>query len=297
VSSRIVAQRAIDGTVLSTANIYFTSHDSAGAHVFRTAQTATPGQESELCREANGRFGDIIFANISGSFFGYFFALVNGSTTIRRIPLAPSPGEVAKVVGPSIPDLDIVTGNSNLATDGTSLYWQTDSAVNRMPIAGGPITVLDHTDLTRPVMGLQIVNMDIFYAAGRLVYHVPANGPVVAPPSTRIFFNTATGVAAFATRPGSIYLADRNGAVGWHSENGTGQILQAPGAAYVTSLTYDATHSTLAWTQMASTWQMRVEVGANIVTTPVGANPCRLIVGGTGEIFWSDDEGLRAFHL
>jgi hypothetical protein len=45
---RIVAQRVADGMVLSTGNLYFTAHDNAGARVFRTAQSATPGQEAVL---------------------------------------------------------------------------------------------------------------------------------------------------------------------------------------------------------------------------------------------------------
>jgi glucuronoarabinoxylan endo-1,4-beta-xylanase len=37
-----------DGMILSTGNIYFTSHDALGAHVFRTAQTSSPGEEIEI---------------------------------------------------------------------------------------------------------------------------------------------------------------------------------------------------------------------------------------------------------
>jgi hypothetical protein len=105
--SRIVALKSttgsnyagVDGMVLSTANIYFTAHDRRIASVFRTAQSATPGQEAELCREPDCRFGDIVFAKVDEVFYGYFFALVGGMTTIRRIPLAPQPGQVAEIIG------------------------------------------------------------------------------------------------------------------------------------------------------------------------------------------------------
>lgn len=63
-SSRIVAQHLVDGMVLSNANIYFTAHDGAGATVFRTAQSATPGHEADLCHEPGCRFGDIVFAKV-----------------------------------------------------------------------------------------------------------------------------------------------------------------------------------------------------------------------------------------
>ncbi|HXR02869.1 MAG TPA: hypothetical protein VN798_21065, partial [Pseudomonas sp.] len=61
--------------VLSTANLYFTAHDNAGAGVFRTAQAAKPGQEIELCHEPDCRFGDIVWAKVDEVFYGYFFAL------------------------------------------------------------------------------------------------------------------------------------------------------------------------------------------------------------------------------
>ena len=86
--SRIVALKSttgsnyagVDGMVLSTANIYFTAYDRRIASVFRTAQSATPGQEAELCREPDCRFGDIVFAKVDDVFYGYFFALAGGMT-------------------------------------------------------------------------------------------------------------------------------------------------------------------------------------------------------------------------
>src|SRR4051812_41630044 len=136
-SHRIVAQRVADGIVLSTGNIYFTAHDSAGAKVFRTGQSATPGQEVELCHEPDCRFGDIVFAKVDDVFYGYFLVLAGGVSTIRRIPLAPQPGQVAEIIGPAIPDIDIVTSQRNLITDGSSLYWQSDTAINKMSVRGG----------------------------------------------------------------------------------------------------------------------------------------------------------------
>src|SRR4051812_41171189 len=40
-----------DGMILSTGNLYFTSHDVFGANVFRMGQTSTPGQEITLYHE------------------------------------------------------------------------------------------------------------------------------------------------------------------------------------------------------------------------------------------------------
>jgi hypothetical protein len=120
-SWRIVAQRVADGMVLSTANIYFTAHDNAGAGVFRTGQSAKPGQEIELCHEPDCRFGDIVWAKVDDVFYGYFFALAGGMTTIRRIPLAPQPGQVAAIIRPAAADIDIASSHGNLVTDGSFL--------------------------------------------------------------------------------------------------------------------------------------------------------------------------------
>ena len=63
----VVSFHQPDGMILSTGNLYFTSHDALGAHVFRTAQTSSPGQEIDCISEPPGnRFGDIVFANVGG---------------------------------------------------------------------------------------------------------------------------------------------------------------------------------------------------------------------------------------
>lgn len=46
--SDLVSFRKPDGLILSTGNLYFTSHDAAGATIWRTSQTSVPGQETVL---------------------------------------------------------------------------------------------------------------------------------------------------------------------------------------------------------------------------------------------------------
>jgi hypothetical protein len=294
-SWRIVAQRVADGMVLSTANLYFTAHDNAGAGVFRTAQSAKPGQEIELCHEPDCRFGDIVWAKVDDVFYGYFFALAGGMTTIRRIPLAPQPGQVAEIIGPAAADIDIVSSHGNLVTDGSFLYWQSDTAINKMSVRGGAVTVLDRTPLTRPATGLHLVGPNLIYTVGRVVYYVPADGAsATSPPALRVVFTTATGVAAYAPLVGSIFVADRNGAIGWHADSGSGQIKQNPGAAFVTSMAYDGAHAALAWTQMAGAWQLHLEAGVNNSTFTTGANPRLALFNGAGDVYWLDDNGVIA---
>ena len=290
-SRRIIAQHVADGMVLSTANIYFTAHDNSGARVFRTAQSATPGHETELCHEPNCRFGDIVFANVDGTFYGYFFALASGMTTIRRIPLAPQPGQVAEIIGPAAADIDIVSSHGNLVTDGSFLYWQSDTAINRMPIRGGAVTVLDRTPLTRPATGLHLVGPNVIYAVDRVIYHVPANGSAITPPNLRVVFTAAVGVVACVPLVGLNYVAERNGAIVESSGNVSG-VKQGPGAASITSMAYDGAHVALAWTQMAATWQLRVDVGVQDLTLPTGANPRLAMFNAAGDVFWLDDDGV-----
>jgi hypothetical protein len=304
-SSRVIAQHVADGMVLSTANIYFTAHDNAGASVFRTAQSAAPGQEVELCHEPACQFGDIVFANVDGAFYGYFFALADGMTTIRRIPLAPQQGQAAEIIGPVPPaaDIDIVSSHGNLVTDGSFLYWQSDTAINKMPIRGGAVTILDRTPLTRPATGLHLVGPNLIYAAGRVVYYVPANGSAITLPASRVVFTTATGVVACAPRAGIIYVADRNGAIAGHYGNGGNDVTQEPGAAFITSMAYG---EAVAWTQMAAAeiapgqagarWQLRVNAGPNDYTFLIGANP-RLVMFGAAGVYWLDDDGVDTFTL
>ena len=126
-----------DGMILSTGNLYFTSHDVFGAHVFRTAQTSVPGQEIELYHEPPGsQFGDIVFAQCRRRLLRLFLGAELGNATIKRILLTGS--QVATVLTPPINDIDIVNSHHNLATDGVSLYWQEASAVKKMAIGGGP---------------------------------------------------------------------------------------------------------------------------------------------------------------
>jgi len=118
---QVISSRKPDGLAVSTGNVYFTSHDTAGAAVWRTSQTFRPGQESVLFWEAGAKFGDIVFAQIAGNFFGFFFALKNNVLTIRRVPLT---GGNATVIT-TITNVDIENSHHNLVTDGVNLSGRT----------------------------------------------------------------------------------------------------------------------------------------------------------------------------
>ena len=96
--AQLVSSRKPDGLILSTGNLYFTSHDAAGAAVWRTSQTSVPGQETVLYWEAGARFGDIVFAQVGGNFFGYFFAQ-NGGVMRREIQVTGRQDETVRFAG------------------------------------------------------------------------------------------------------------------------------------------------------------------------------------------------------
>ena len=134
--AQLISSRKPDGLILSTGNLYFTTHDAAGATVWRTSQASVPGQETVLYWEAGARFGDIVFAQVGGSFFGYFFAQNGGVITIKRVSLT---GGNATTLA-TITNVDIANSHRNLVTDGVSLFWQDDRTVRRMSINGGAVT-------------------------------------------------------------------------------------------------------------------------------------------------------------
>src|ERR1041385_4306266 len=91
---QLVSSRPPDGLAVSTGNLYFTSHDAAGATVWRTSQISVPGQETVLYWEPGARFGDIVFAQVGGAFFGYFFVSNASGLTIKRVSLTGGPATV-----------------------------------------------------------------------------------------------------------------------------------------------------------------------------------------------------------
>ena len=128
-------------------------------------------------------------------------------TTIRWIPLAPQPGQAAEVIGPAAGDIDIVSSHGNLVTDGSFLYWQSDTAINKMPIRGEAVTILDTTPLTRPATGSHLIGPNLIYAVDRIVCHVPADGSAIAPPNLRVVFTSPP--ASSPAPPGGIHLRGR----------------------------------------------------------------------------------------
>jgi hypothetical protein len=205
----LLSSRKPDGLILSTGNVYFTSHDAAGAAVWRMAQTEVPGQERVLYWEAGAVFGDIVFAQVNGNFFGYFFARQGNIITIKRIPLE---GGNATVLTTLTSDVDIANSHRNLITDGVNLYWQDVNSIRKMPIAGGAVTVLDPAGANTPTAGLALQNSNIIYASVADIRFVPPNGAITTP-TVRTITTASTSVTALYAVFNAVYWGERSGAV------------------------------------------------------------------------------------
>jgi glucuronoarabinoxylan endo-1,4-beta-xylanase len=283
-----------DGMILSTGNVYFTSHDAAGAHVFRTGQTSTPGQEIELYKEGPGnRFGDIVFAKINDVYYGYFWATnSSGKSTIKRILLTGS--TVATVLTPAFNNIDIVNSHHNLATDGVNLYWQDVSSVKKMPIGGGAITTLDQATPNTPTAGVYLNNGTIVYASAAAVRYVPASG-AITPPSARTIVNASATVTTILPVANGTYWGDRNGAIQLKVGSAISTVQAGAGLVPTSIGTNGFTAGgALVWTQCASsTCHTGFAFPAGNWVSPIANNALGAAITSSGSVFWGDDYGVH----
>ncbi|HEV7507317.1 MAG TPA: hypothetical protein VGS07_20685 [Thermoanaerobaculia bacterium] len=286
--SALVSLRKPDGLILSTGNLYFTSHDAAGATVWRTSQTSVPGQEGVLYWEPGARFGDIVFAQVDGNFFGYFFAQNAGVITIKRVPLT---GGAATTLA-TVTNIDVANSHRNLLTDGVNLYWQDDRAVRKMPIRGGAVTVLDPSSPNTPTAGLALQNGNIIYASVADIRFVPPNGAVTAP-SVRTIATASSRVTALQAVANGVFWGEQGGAVR-RRVGSTTTTLQSSGSVPTSISANGATTAAAqAWTQCGSqACQLRFVFSALNSTRAIGADALGVTIIGRN-IFWGDAAGVH----
>jgi hypothetical protein len=290
VQAELVSSRQADGLILSTGNVYFTSHDAARATVWRTSQSSIPGQERLLYEEAGARFGDIVFAQVNGNFFGYFFAEKAGVTTIRRVPLAGGNATTLATV-----NVDVANTHRNLVTDNVNLYWQDDRAVRKMPIGGGAITVLDQTRPNTPTAGIALRNGRIIYASVYEIRFVPTAGAITAP-AVRLIVKTSSPVTALHIVSNGVYWGERSGAVRL-KVGSTIKTLQSSSGFMPTSISSNGftAGAMEAWTQCgAQSCRLRIDSpGGTGGSSVIGANALGVSVLSSGKIFWGDRVGVH----
>ena len=145
-TSQLLSYRRPDGLILSTGNLYFTYHDAATASVWRAAQTAVPGQEILLYSEPGVRFGDIVFANVGGVFWGYFFSDDGGgNVSIKRVPLT---GGAATILA-TVTDIDDMDGAGEQA-DRLAVQKSRADHGQIMQVAAGQPRVVGDVMVARP---------------------------------------------------------------------------------------------------------------------------------------------------
>lgn len=285
-----ISLRKPDGMILSEGNLYFTSHDAAGATVWRTSQTSVPGQETILFWEAGAKFGDICFAKVGSSFFGYFFASKNGILTIRRVPLT---GGAATVLATIPNNVDITNTHRNLITDGVNIYWQDDSNIRKIPIGGGAITVIDSSRPNTPTAGLAFQNGNIIYASVEEIRFVPPNGSS-DPPSSRVIVTAASRVVSLHAVSNAVYWGDNNGAVKRKSGSLIRTLQGSGGLATSISSTGPTAGGTEAWSECGgSNCRLHMKFPLFPFTVAVADNAFGLTVKGTRTVFWGDNAGIH----
>jgi hypothetical protein len=132
--AQAVSFRKPTGMILATGSgLYFTSREGTTAHVWRTTQSATPGQEVSVYAEDGTTFGDIVYTRTGGIDTGYFFARKDtppsdGIITIKRVPLAGGAAVDLPMTNHKIFNVDILSSHRNLVTDGVFLFWQERTA-------------------------------------------------------------------------------------------------------------------------------------------------------------------------
>jgi hypothetical protein len=291
VRAELVSSRKPDGLILSTGNIYFTSHNASGATVWRTSQTSIPGQERLLYAESGSTFGDIVFAQVNGVFFGYFFAKNGAIITIKRVPLAGGPAITLKYVN----GVDVDNTHRNLVTDDVNLYWQDVSAVRKMPIGGGDVTVLDQSQRNTPSAGIALRNDTIIYASVDEIRFVPTGGAIITPALRRIV-KTSSPVTALHVVSNGVYWGERSGAVRL-KVGPTIKTLQPPGNLIPTSISSNGftAGAMEAFTLCGSqSCRLRIESPGNTGGgLPISGDALGVSVLSSGKIFWGDAAGVH----
>ena len=299
-TSGLVATRPVDGIVMSTGNIYFTSHDAAGASVWRTAQSSSPGQELPLYTEAGARFGDIVWAQIGSAYWGYFLAQIGGTTTVRRVSLAGGSQSVLATIPGNI---DIVNTHRNLVTDGTSLFFQTDVGVYQVSVNGGTPAQIATTAPNTPTAGLALKGGNLIFADVASVYAYSIAGvsiPIRGGGSHVFHFKTLVATAPimvttlYAVSNG-VYWGARDGLVRLTLDSGSTTVM--PGTGLLTTSIgtngYTAGAAQL-WTQCGgSSCTLQHAFPVTNWSTTIGANAFGAAVSSNGNGFYADNAGVH----
>ncbi|NUP13318.1 MAG: hypothetical protein HOW73_45345 [Polyangiaceae bacterium] len=290
----VVAWTAPGGLLQSTGNLYWTANSFSEfggyyAAVYRAGKGNAPGSELILHQESSPNpvtFGDITYALVGGSWYGYFVSNSGGVSHIKRVPLT---GGAAVVLATSPAEIG---GRQTLDTDGTYLYWADAAGVYKMPMGGGAVTTLAGAS---GVVSLGLDAANVYYAAGLQIYAVSKSGGFVAAVANA---TNVQNINAIFVKPGSpteLFWAEEGRIVARKPLGGTTNIVQSRNDFWrSTSVSFDG--SRVLWTECTTvnnnncTAKSKLGQGTPVsVTAGVGAN---FIQGDAGSYFFGNLSAL-----
>jgi surface antigen len=293
-----------DRLLQSTGNLYWTANEAVNgisrADVFRASKDNQPGQESVLYQESRTilrpvEFGAIAYANVGGTWYGYFVANYprQKESQIKRVPLT---GGAAVVLATS----PAAIGNRDLVTDGSFLYWADAGGIRKMPIAGGTVQTLvsgqtfAHLGLDGPVLYYSSAQPYPNGFPRNRILSVPTSGgasnAVVAASSaiTALYPPSATN--------GNVYWGESNGSVSlFPGPHDSAYQLQAPGTGVsITSVSVAGNY--ILWGERTlGEYEVEGYDNGNIVSVPASGPPVD-VQGDGGAWYWGDSD-LEKFNL
>jgi hypothetical protein len=208
----------------------------------------------------------------------------------------PNPGNPATILA-TVTDIDVENSHRNLVTDGVNLYWQDAQSVRKMPIVGGPVTVLDPASPNTPTAGIALQNGNIIYASVAAIRYVPVNG-AATPPSDRTIVTASDRVTALHAVLSFIYWGEENGAIRAVVDNGSSQETISTIPGFIPTSIATSVHGGVyaqAWTQCDSqSCRLHFDVpsGEDSLYTIAG-DALGVSVAESGNVFWGDDAGVH----
>ncbi|HEX6738003.1 MAG TPA: hypothetical protein VF310_07030 [Vicinamibacteria bacterium] len=289
-------KRPVD-LIASTGNLYWTYHDTeeGGASIWRASKDTSPGEERLLYQETGNvfLFGSLVFANVSGSWFGYFLAHYQdasggGTSYLKRIPLAGG-AAVTLALSPAY------GRGGDLVTDGVNLYWSDSGGLRRMPIGGGAVITMFSGPLVRQV------GLDpgfVYFSDGGTVKRMPKTGFLVTTQATNTNFITSLYVHVSGSTT-TLYFGDTGGAVRskrvGDSNNVTHQVSTA--GRRVNSVGFDGTR--VMWTECAkpdgNECRVRKKEWFGKVTVASGGVGSDNLQWDSGHMYWGEGSGLKKY--
>jgi len=282
-TTQVIAARTAQGTAAQTVQAM------SEAVVYRASKTNQPGQERILYAETNSplspvNFQAIAYANVGGSWYGYFVANypLAHESQIKRIPLT---GGAAVVLATS----PAVIGNRDLVTDGSSLYWADAGGIRKLAINGGTVQTLASGG-TFAHLGL--VGSLLYYSAGNNILTVPASGGA----STTVVSAPSAITAMYPpTTANGLLWGEANGSV--TSLDGDIYYEFQPPAAGVAVTSVSVAGNYVVWADCFPQW-CQIKGNDNGIVVPVATSGIPVDAQGDGGAwFWGDSSGLEKLAL